>query len=198
MGLTTMLDKLLDWDRAAARILVWIGGAALIFAAFMVTFDIIIRDLFDVTLGGADEISGYIFAVSTAFAFPFALLHRANVRIDALYVLFPAALRSLLDVVSLVALAIFIYPLTWWAYLMLSDSIALGTRSITPMRTVVAIPQSFWFAGLVLLSVTILLVFLVAVRRLARGDLDGVHRVAGALTLDESGEEDGPSAGQAG
>lgn len=193
-----MLDKLLAWDHAAARILVWIGGAGLIFAAFLVTFDIIIRDLFDMTLGGADEISGYIFAVSTAFAFPYALLHRTNVRIDALYVLFPARLRSLLDVVSLIALAIFVYPLTWWAYLMLSDSIAIGTRSITPMRTPVAIPQSFWVAGLVLLSVTILLVFLVAARRLARGDLDGVHRIAGALTIEDSGEEDGPAAGQAG
>lgn len=198
MGLTDMLDKLLAWDHLAARVLVWIGGAGLIFAAFLVTFDIIIRDLFDMTLGGADEISGYIFAVSTAFAFPYALLHRTNVRIDALYVLFPARLRSVLDVVSLVALAIFVYPLTWWAYLMLSDSIAIGTRSITPMRTPVAIPQSFWVAGLLLLSITILLVFLVAARRLARGDLDGVHRVAGALTIEDSGEEDGPAAGQAG
>lgn len=193
-----MLDRLLAWDHLAARVLVWIGGAGLIFAAFMVTFDIIIRDLFDMTLGGADEISGYIFAVSTAFAFPYALLQRTNVRIDALYIHFPASIRALLDVVSLVALAIFVYPLTWWAYLMLSDSIMIGTRSITPMRTPVAIPQSFWFAGLVLFSITILLVFLVAARRLARRDFDGVQRVAGALTLDESVEEDGPTAGQAG
>lgn len=193
-----MLDKLLAWNHAAARILVWIGGAGLIFAAVMVTLDIIVRDLFDMTLGGADEISGYIFAVSTAFAFPYALLHRTNVRIDALYILFPAWLRSVLDVVSLVALAIFVFPLTWWAYMMLSDSIALGTRSITPLRTPVAIPQSLWFSGLVLLSLTILLVILIAVRRLARRDYDGVHRVAGALTLEESGEDDGPVSGPTG
>lgn len=65
-----MMDRLLAWDRRLARLLVWIGGSGLLFAAFMVTVDVILRDLFAMTIGGADEISGYIFAVSTAFALP--------------------------------------------------------------------------------------------------------------------------------
>lgn len=193
-----MLDKLLDWDRAAARGLVWIGGAGLIFAAFMVTFDVIIRDVLGRTLGGADEISGYIFAIATAFAFPYALLHRANVRIDALYVLFPIRVRAVLNLVSMAVLAVFVFPLTWWVIVMVQGSIAFSTRSITPMRMLVAIPQSLWLAGLLLFCFSILLILVVSVVRLARGDLAGVQRVAGVLTLISEDDGEGPTTGQAG
>jgi TRAP-type C4-dicarboxylate transport system permease small subunit len=193
-----MLDKLLAWDRAAARGLVWVGGAGLIFAAFMVTFDVIIRDVLGRTLGGADEISGYIFAIATAFAFPYALLHRANVRIDALYVLFPSRVRAVLNLVSMAVLAVFVFPLTWWVFAMVQDSIAFSTRSITPMRMMVAIPQSLWLAGLLMFCFSILLILVVSVVRLARGDLAGVQRVAGVLTLISEDDGEGPTAGQVG
>ena len=67
-----------------ARFAVWAGGAMMLFAAFMVSADVLVRRLLGITMGGSDEISGYLFAISTALAFPYALLHRANVRIDAL------------------------------------------------------------------------------------------------------------------
>lgn len=186
-----MLDKIYSWNAKAAEVFVWIGGASLLFAAFMVTVDVILRDLLSVTLGGADEISGYIFAVSTAFAFPYALLHRVNVRIDGLYMAFPSGVKAVLDLLALVALAAFIFPLTWWAYWMLVDSYSFWTRSITPLRTPVAIPQTLWFAGLALFCLTIVLVFLMGLLRLAKGDLAGVQAIAGAQTVDEEVEASG-------
>src|SRR3546814_7332902 len=66
-----MIETLLAWDRKLARLLVWVGGAGLLFAAVMVSVDVVLRDLFATTIGGAEEISGYIFAVSTAFALPY-------------------------------------------------------------------------------------------------------------------------------
>src|SRR3546814_14908448 len=93
----SMIETLLAWDRKLARLLVWVGGAGLLFAAVMVSVDVVLRDLFATTIGGADEISGYLFAVSTAFALPYAPLHRVNVRIDAFYVNFPTRARSRLD-----------------------------------------------------------------------------------------------------
>lgn len=186
-----MLDKLLAANHTVARFLTWVGGTALIGAALMVTLDVLLRDIFNVTLGGADEISGYIFAISTAFAFPFALLHRVNVRIDALYIPLPAPLRSVLDVVALFVLAVFFYPLTWRAWLMLQDSYQYWTKSITPLQTPVAIPQTLWFGGLLMFCVTLLLVFIVALVRLLRRDWAGVHDVAGVQTLDEEMQVEG-------
>lgn len=192
-----MLEKLLAWDLKLSRLLVWIGGSGLLLAAIMVTVDVAMRDLFGMTMGGSDEISGYVFAVSTALALPYALLHRVNVRIDAFYTGFSARVRAVLDVVSLVTLGVFAFPLTWWVCVMVGDSIALGTRSITPLRTPVAIPQALWLSGLGLFCLSILLVLALSVIRLARGDAAGVARIAGPLALDEEISE-APGAGQVG
>jgi TRAP-type C4-dicarboxylate transport system permease small subunit len=150
-----------------------------------VTLDVFLRDVFLVTLGGADEISGYVFAISTAFAFPYAVLHRANVRIDALYIPLPTSIRSVLDLVALFGMAVFFFPLTWQIWQMLQESYLFWTKSITPLQTPIAIPQSLWFFGMLVFCLTLLLVFVVALTRLLKGNLTGVHDVAGVPTLDE-------------
>ena len=191
-----MLDKLLAANFKLSSVMVWFGGIGLLGAAFMVTIDVILRDLFLVTLGGADEISGYIFAISTAFAFPYAVLHRANVRIDALYIPLPARIRSVLDLVALFGMAVFFFPLTWRIWLMLQDSYQFWTKSITPLQTPIAVPQTLWFGGMLVFCATLLLVFVAALIRLLRGDLAGVHDIAGVPTLDEEMQSgDGGHAG---
>ena len=64
-------------DRVGLRA-VWIGGAILLASATLVSVDVTIRKLFSLSIGGADEISGYAFAIGIAWAFPFALLRRAG------------------------------------------------------------------------------------------------------------------------
>jgi len=184
------MKTLLSLNFAIARIAVWIGGALLIASALMVTVDVALRDLFGVTLGGADEISGYIFAVTTAWALPYALLTRSNVRIDALYLLLGERLRSILDIFGLLVLAVFLFPLTFRVWLMLQDSYKFWTKSITPLQTPIAIPQTLWFAGLVLFCLTLILVLVAALTRIARGDDAGVREVAGARTIDEETAEE--------
>ena len=75
-----------------ARYTVWAGGVLMLVAAVVVTLDVLQRKVSHLTglsISGSDEISGYLFAISTAWAFSFALLHRANVRVDALYLVLP-------------------------------------------------------------------------------------------------------------
>ena len=100
-----LIVRALTW---LARYAVWIGGMGMIFSAALVTVEVILRKFFDVSVGGADEVSGYIFAISTVWAMPFALLRRANVRIDALYALLPRGVRTALDFVAMAMLTAFI------------------------------------------------------------------------------------------
>ena len=69
----------------------------MLFAALMVSADVLARRLFGLTMGGSDEISGYLFAIATSLAFPYALLTRSNVRIDAAYALLHPHVRAALD-----------------------------------------------------------------------------------------------------
>jgi TRAP-type C4-dicarboxylate transport system permease small subunit len=61
-----------------------VGGALLLIASILICIDITTRYLFAWTIGGADELSGYALAISSAWGFSSALLHRSHIRIDTL------------------------------------------------------------------------------------------------------------------
>ena len=75
-----MLDKLLDGATFASRIAVWLGGAMLLFAALLTTAEVFLRKFFSFSFGGADEISGYMFAISTTFAYAYTSLKHIDLR----------------------------------------------------------------------------------------------------------------------
>ena len=61
-----MLDNLLNKAHGLSRIFVWIGGTLILLSALLVTVEVILRKLFNTSIGGADEISGYAFGVATS------------------------------------------------------------------------------------------------------------------------------------
>ena len=186
-----MFDRLYRWANRIALAAAWTAGATMIFASVMVTFDVLIRKLFNTTLGGADEISGYLFAIATSWALPFAFLRRANVRIDALYVHLPRIACAVVDLLGATLLAVFAVALTWRGLALVADSVAIGARSVTPLHMPLVLPQSFWLAGWVMFSLCLLLVVFGIVRALVRGDLRTVHRLAGATSVEEEIEDEG-------
>ncbi len=58
----------------------------LLVASILICIDITLRYTMSVTLGGADELSGYALAISSAWGFSSALLSRSHIRIDTVYV----------------------------------------------------------------------------------------------------------------
>ena len=173
-----------------SRYAVWVGGAALLGAAVLVTLEIFLRGAFNVSIGGADEISGYIFAASTTWAYSFCLLHRANVRIDAFYNFLPRPVRAVLDVVGTVLLLGYMGILTESALNVFLESWANNSTAITTLQTPLWIPQLFWLAGLMLFMVTLIVVALYSLLTLLRGDIAGVQRIAGVRSIDEEVAEE--------
>ena len=186
-----MFETLLGWSRRVALVAAWAGGCMMIFASFMVTLDVFMRKILNTTLGGADEISGYLFAIATAWALPYAFLHRANVRIDAVYVHLPRLLRAVLDIFGASLLALFAVTLTWRALALVGDSYAIGARSVTPLHVPLILPQAFWVSGWILFCLCCALVICGMVYALLRGNLGMVHRLGGALSIDEEIAEEG-------
>ena len=68
----------------------------------LIGIDVLMRKFLDRSIGGADELAGYALAIGTAWGLGAALLDRAHIRIDSLYVLFPQLLRLALDLAGLV------------------------------------------------------------------------------------------------
>ena len=185
-----MFDSSLKAAHGLSRLLVWIGGTMILGSALVVTVEVFARKLFNVSLGGADEISGYAFGVATTLGFAYALFERAHIRVDALYNFLPTTLRRAADLLGLVLLIGFAGVITYMAWSLVGDTLDNNSRSITPLRTPLAIPQIPWLIGWVFFVACGLLILLSALASLLTGQGDKADRLIGMKTLNEQIEDE--------
>ena len=184
------LGRLLRCAESFSRIGVWAGGALFLASVLLVSFDVIARKLFGFTTGGADELSGYAFAISTAWALAFATLQRANVRVDVLYQFMPVRISALLDWIALVALGVFMAYLTYYALEIVQTSWSNHSTANTPLATPLWIPQGLWWLGLMWMCITVALMLVRASAALVTGDLALVQAICGVRSTQEEAEEE--------
>ena len=185
-----MLESIHSRLERISQLAVWVGGAALLAAAVMVTVDVFARKIFNVTMSGSDEYSGYVFSATTTWAYSYCLLHRSNVRIDALYNYLPRKITAILDVVGLLLLFYYMSIMTYYAMISFLDSWVSNSVSITTLGTPQWIPQLFWVAGLILFFVTLIFVVLYSIVALLQRNWDLVARVAGVPSIAETMQEE--------
>jgi TRAP-type mannitol/chloroaromatic compound transport system permease small subunit len=183
------MDRLLACVRVAARAGAWFGGALVALAAVVVSIDVLERKLFDVTLGGASEISGYVLAIATAWALALALIDRAHVRIDSLYVLLPTRVCAVLDIVSLIAFIAFGALVTVKGWSVFARSYHLDAHSLTPLAVPLAIPQFLWVAGFAFFLAVMALLLLRALWALLTGRIALVQQLLGSRSALQELEE---------
>lgn len=180
-----MLSKTLQKAHTLSRVFVWIGGVLILGSSVMVTLEVFLRKLFNISLGGADEISGYAFGVATTLGLAYAMFERAHIRVDALYVFFPKVLKRVADLIGLALLLGFAAIITYTAWGLVSDTLANGSRSITPMRTPLAIPQIPWLIGWLYFLLCGVLLLIASVLNLVAGRGAEVDSAIGMKTLAE-------------
>jgi TRAP-type C4-dicarboxylate transport system permease small subunit len=191
------LDRLVAHSFTLARISGWICGLLLTVSAFLIGLDIALREIFVVTLGGANELSGYALAVSSSWGCTVALVHRIHVRIDSVYTHLSARLRALLDMVGLAALIYFLAFVTFYAWKVLEQSIESNSHSISALGAPLAIPQAVWLAGFVIFLLVAAVYLLRAMLAFAKGDLRRVRELLGARSVEEEMEFERESLGLA-
>ncbi|MBM3523041.1 MAG: TRAP transporter small permease [Alphaproteobacteria bacterium] len=184
------MDRLLRIAQVVSREAACAGGALIMIGALAVSVDVILRKLFTVSLGGADEIAGYALAIGSAWAFAFALLERAHIRIDSLYVKLAPRVQAALDLAGVAALGAFMALVTWHGTGVLAQSLRTGARSMSALETPVAVPQALWLGGLALFMAVAVLLLLRALAALARGDLATLAGMIGSRSAIEETEEE--------
>ncbi len=180
-----MFDKIHGGLFRISRVATWVAGAALLLSAIMVTLDVISRKLFAVTISGSDEITGYVFAAGTTWAYSFCLFSRANIRIDALYNLLSLRARALLDMLGLALLFYYILLLTRNAWSMFAENWEYNSTAQTTLATPLWIPQIFWISGLgfFLLSLSFLTAW--GMICMLKRDWATINRIAGVKSVQE-------------
>jgi TRAP-type C4-dicarboxylate transport system permease small subunit len=189
------LDRLIAHSFPLARIAGWICGLLLTVSAVLIGLDILLRETLVITLGGANELSGYALAVSSSWGCTVALVHRIHVRIDSVYTHLSVRIRALLDIVGLAAFIYFLMFVTFYAWKVLEQSIESNSHSISALGAPLAIPQAVWFAGFVVFLAVASVYLLRAMLAFAKGDLRRVRELLGARSVEEEMEFEKESLG---
>lgn len=163
-----MALKILTTLRRLNRWVAVLIGILLMMCAAFVLAEIIIRQLGS-SLGGTDEISGYVMAIATSWGMGFALLELSHVRIDIIRSRVNALGRSLFDLFSMTILATTVTVIAYRCWPVVARSIANSSRANTSLETPLALVQIPWFAGWVWFSVVSLLTLLAATLLVLQG-----------------------------
>ncbi len=169
---------------------VWFGGALVLLAAVLIGIDVLMRKFLAQSIGGADELAGYALAIGTAWGLGSALIERAHIRIDSLYLWFPTRLRLALDVLGLVLFIGFFGLVAWHGWGVVEQSWTSGSRSQSALETPTVIPQLLWLAGLVGLVVIGIIVLLHGLALASRGDRQGASKAIGTRSAEEEVEDE--------
>ena len=145
-------------------------------AALLIGVDVTLRKLFDASIGGADELAGYALAIGTAWSLGAALVERAHIRIDSLYILFPRWLRLALDFIGIALLLAFFGLIARHGWSVVQQSWVSGSRSQSALQTPTVLPQSVWLIGVVLFFLIGLVLLARAAFLVARGDAAAAAR----------------------
>ncbi|GHE20515.1 TRAP transporter small permease subunit [Halomonas urumqiensis] len=184
-SVNTALDRVLDGVQVGSLWMARAGGVLILLTVGMVTIEVFSRQLMGRSAVHATELTGYVMAISTSWAFAFTLVRKAHIRIDALYLNFPMRIRAWLDLLALLAMALFCILVVGAAFEVAKDSFTGGARANTPLGTPVWIPQFLWVIGLAWFSLAVGLMSLRVLLGLVSGDFAGVQNLAGSPTLDE-------------
>ncbi|MFJ1298683.1 TRAP transporter small permease subunit [Pseudomonadota bacterium AL_CKDN230030165-1A_HGKHYDSX7] len=185
-----LLGALLRRAEGLSRVAVWVGGALTIASVLLISFDVLARKFAGITMGGADELSSYAFAISTSWALAFATLQRANVRVDVVYQYLPVRVSAVLDWVAMVALAVFMVTLSYYAFDVVQTSWQQKATANTPLATPLWLPQGLWLLGLFWMCITVALMLLRASAALVTGDIELVKQICGVRSAQEEAEEE--------
>jgi len=168
-----------------------VGGAMLLVASVVICVDIFLRYAFAMTVGGADDLSGYALAIASAWGFSAALLTRSHIRIDTVYVRVRSrATRAVLDVLSLLAFTLFAALVAWHGWGVFHQSYVSDSHSQSAIEMPLVLPQGLWFAGLAFFVAVALLLLARAIHAWLGGNLDDLFRLIGSKSaLEEAKEE---------
>ena len=180
-----MADILLTRLRAINGWLAILIGVLLFACVAFVLADIALRQV-GASLGGTDEISGYVMAIATSWGMAYTLTELGHVRIDILRSRAAARGRALFDLFAMLVLSGTITLIALRSWPVVQRSLDNRSRANTPLETPLALVQAPWFAGWVWFALVAWLTILAALLLILKRDFAGSEAAIGCF-----GEEEG-------
>lgn len=155
--------------RRANRLVALILGAVLVAVVIFILIDVIGRKTGWGSLGGSDEISGYVMAAVASWGLACALAERAHVRIDLIRTRLAEPGQGLMDLFAMIVTNGIVLLIAWYCWPVLQKTIERGSRANTPLETPLWIPQGIWFSGWAWFALTATALSLIGLVYLVQG-----------------------------
>lgn len=182
------MNTSLRFVTATSRFLARLGGVLILICAFLISLDVVFRNLFKLAIFESYELSGYGIALATAFGLSWALVTKAHIRIEVIYNLLGVKPRAYLDICALATLSVVATVLVYYGALVALDNWKLSASSNSTLHVPLAIPQGLWLLGLLWFAVCASVLLVVAVNAVARGRHQQVQEMFGIATVSEEVE----------
>jgi len=160
-------------DRVAIAV-----GAMLMVCVLYTLVEILTRQLGG-SLGGVDEISGYVMAITSSWGVSYALTERAHVRIDLVRERLVSKSRALLDAIAIMSLAATALVVAWRGWSVVAKTLSTGARANTPLETPLWIPQLLWWSGWLWFAISAVLLVVYVMQKLFVSDEEAIEEAVG-------------------
>tara|TARA_R110000796_G_scaffold11478_3_gene38365 strand:+ start:57149 stop:57697 length:549 start_codon:yes stop_codon:yes gene_type:complete len=165
--------------RRTNRIIALLVGLVLTGTVILIIAEIVLREV-GISLGGAEEISGYVMAGVASWGMSYALTELAHVRIDLIRLRLQTRGRALLDLIAIVALAGVASLVAFQCWPVLEKTIERGSRANTALETPLWLPQTIWLSGWIWFAVSSCVLVILSLVLMMRRDFDQADALVGA------------------
>ena len=144
-------------------------GIVLLACVVFILAEIVVRQLGS-SLGGTDEISGYVMAIVTSWGMGFALLELSHVRIDIIRAQVNQVGKALFDLLAMSVLTTTVTVIAFRCWPVVERSLLNGSRANTPLETPLALVQIPWFAGWLWFAIVSIVTLLAGISLVLSGE----------------------------
>lgn len=168
-----------------SRVCAILFGLMMTALCVVIAVETVMRKLFNHSLAGVDELSGYAIAVGAPLCFAVTAIERSHIRINLLHMRMPylgQAVLNLFSAVTLAALSVFLLTFTLRT---VGETRLFGSVAQTPWLTPLIYPQSAWLLSMAVFTLASLLLAGRAAWLAVKRDRDALVRDFGPETVEE-------------
>lgn len=158
--------------KRSSEYLVYFCGILLFASVLFISAEVVLRKFFLISLGGADEISGYILGICITWSLGYVLFEKMHIRIDIIYAKTSQRVQRICDLIAMIFTFAFISILFYFSFTVFWTSVEKGSLANTPLATPLWIPQLAWLFGFAFFFIVVLIFSLKAIQALIKGKGD--------------------------
>ena len=171
--------------KSYSRICAIVFGLMMTILCIVISLETILRKVFNHSLAGVDELSGYAIAIGAPLCFAIAAIEQSHIRINLFYTKAPRLVKSIINVSSSLSLAALSLYLTIFTFRTVSETNLFGSVAQTPWMTPLIWPQSIWLVGMVIFCIATLLIACRAIILALRRDVDTLLKDFGPDAIED-------------